>query len=158
MSANAAYAKKLQAKMLDLPSVALKAMAVNKAAGSSAVLNMALRQTVQDSGEAAFNWSLVWDGGSMPTFWPVESAGPVGDKWTSHRGAGHLTVINHVLSNEMAKVPSGKVESVTLINPIQDPKHESNAKIQQAGTHSVDKEVLNVIAKEAVDAYLLRSR
>ncbi len=155
MSTNSDYAKELQSKMLELPSVALKAMVVDRDVGASAILNMALRQTVQDSGEAAFNWSLVWDGGSKPMFWAVAGAGPVGEKWTSKRGAGHLTVINHVISRELSKIPSGHVESVSLVNPIADPKHENNAKIQQAGTSAVLPEALNAIAKRAVDAHLL---
>jgi len=142
---NQAYADELKKKLEELPSVGLKAAGI-------VALNTALSQTYQDSGEAAYNWSLAWDGEMMQPYRPVRGIAPVGEAYEK-RGMGHAEVVMAVMGEEGAKVPSTPF-SVRLYNPIPDPAHEFAAGVQTAGVMAVDTAALNLVAKVAIDAYI----
>ncbi len=148
-TANIAYAAQLKGKLLDLPSVGLKAAA-------PIALEQAAARTVQDSGEAAYNWDLAWDGKGMSQYVRVKGIHPVGEAWEK-RGTGHPDVVHAVTEEAEAAIPTEQVQSVTLYNPLDDPEHEFAADIQTAGTHAIDPSPMNHASEIAINAYLRRS-
>ena len=148
---NKAFAAKLKLKMLELPSVALKSNAMT-------VLEGALMKTIQDSGEAAYNWNIAWDGQAQVPYLNVKGVHPVGEPFEK-RGAGDAMVIHDVIAEEKANVPSDGeiVHKATVYNPIEDIAHERAADLEVAGTQAADPEELNSTAGKKVNAYFLRS-
>ena len=146
---NIGYANQLKNLMLDLPSVGIKAAA-------KIGLQEAAMKTQQDSGQAAFNWHLAWDGALNIPFLPSMGVTPVGSA-REHRGAGHRQVVNAVIVEEIARTPVGRVSFVRLYNPLEQKQYELNADLEMAGTHATDPAPMNSAAERASNAYL-RSR
>lgn len=144
-SDNRAYAKMLQGKLSAIPSVGLKAAA-------KVALQQALLQTLQDSGEAASNWNLAWNGETKRMYVFSKGFSPVGRE-REKRGFGDRRVVTYTYARELESAPEN-AESVVLYNPITDTKHEIYALIQSAGTHAEDPIPLGRAVEKAVNAYL----
>lgn len=154
MTANSDYAKKLIAALVPLPTAALKQAA-------SAAYSAMLMNTVQDSGQAAYNWKT-----SVNKLWrqPYDNRygqGPVGykgEKRSSYgSGVGPEVVVEDRERHFRDKLSEyTALSAVWIYNPIQDEEHEFHAGIQTAFGIGTAQDWLNSVSEVAANAELRR--
>lgn len=146
-SENNLYAQKLKSLFSAAPSVGLKAV-------TKVALQQALLQTHQDSGEAASNWHIAWNGETRRMYVFSKGVGAVG-KTGEKRGAEDRRVVLEVVSREVKRIPED-AEAAVLYNPLTDDAHEIHAMIEHAGVSAMDSMALTTAAERAINAHLRR--
>lgn len=152
MSKNSDYARELIDKFSQLPSVAAKAT-------GKAVYSAVLDNTIQDSGEAAFNWRAQIN---TPRRYPYESRRgvyPVGSTGDNRMGGFERDlVINYRYGDFIARLEGKEVKDLYIYNPIEDDDHAFHARLDQAAGIATDQNWMDSVAEGAVNAYLSRSK
>ena len=126
---NRRYAKQLTDSAMQLVDSAMK-VAVEKAHFD------AMAYTIQDSGNAAYNWNVSLNGTQRKSYDAVQGQGPVGrtgDK-RSASGAEVLLVINHNIGITKGLLGSATVvDTASIYNPMpQQWRHADNAVLEAA--------------------------
>lgn len=148
MSKNSNYAKALNKRLQGIPSVLAKA--VGKAA-YSAVLN----NTVQDSGEAAYNWRAQINTKRVFPFKSMKGRPPVGSAGDKRsRGFDRGIVIEERFSEFMDRLQGKGVKSIHIYNPIEDDEHAFFARLEEARGVADNAGWLSDVARGALNAYL----
>ena len=144
MSRNSDYAKKLTKLFSKLPTEAVKA-------ASKAAYVSILENTVQDSGQAAYNWHAQINTTRQYPYQYVYGVGPVGYKGDKRSSGFDRSIV----IDDRAKVgPAKDVRFVFIYNPMWDPDHAANAQLAMAIGLSTGRDWLDNVAEMRVNAYL----
>ncbi len=148
MSKNSDYAKFLNKRLHKMPSVL--AEAVGRAA-YSAVLN----NTVQDSGEAAYNWRAQINTNRVFPFKSMRGRPPVGSSGDKRsRGFDRSIVIEDRLSDFIGRLQGKKIKFIHIYNPLEDDDHAFHARLEEARGVADNAGWLSSVAREALNAHL----
>ena len=148
MSRNTKYAAELKKKLNLVPSVGAKAVA-------KAAYQAVLDNTVQDSGEAAYNWRAQINTARQYPYRFMRGQYPVGSTGEKRsRGFDRHIVINERMGDFVSRLGSKTVKFVLIYNPMEDPDHAVNAKLQWAQGIATNEGWLDEVAQRAIDAYL----
>jgi hypothetical protein len=148
MSKNSIEAARIIALLAPLPSKMLAAV-------STAVYKEVLLNTVQDSGEAAFNWRASVNDTSEIGFIASRGISPVGSSGDKRTLSGDTDeVVAFRLQEFLSKISSADLTDVHIYNPVPDPDHAANAKLSKARTASTGQDFMDDIAEKALNANL----
>ncbi len=144
MTVNSNYAKQLGKRFDRLPSEALRAV-------GRAVYTSVLNNTLQDSGEAAFNWRANINTVRIRPYIEQRGRPPVGSTGEKRSlGFDRFIVINYRLADFISRLGNKIIKTIFIYNPIEDSEHEARAKIQVAGAMSIGQDFLSDVAERAV--------
>ena len=148
MSKNTDEAARINALFEPLPSKMLAAV-------STEVYGKVLNLTVQDSGEAAFNWRAGVNGESETGFTFSVGSDPVGFKGEKRSLTGNAEVVVAFRMQEfLSKISSDNLTDVHIYNPITDADHAGNARLLISRTVATAQDFMNDIAEKALNANL----
>jgi hypothetical protein len=148
MSKNTDEAARINALFEPLPSKMLAAV-------STEVYRGVLSNTIQDSGEAAFNWFVGVNDTSEVGFISSRGRSPVGstgDKRSSSGGTEQ--VIDFKMQEFMTKISKVDLIDVHIYSAVPDPDHATNAELSKARTASTGQDFMDAIAEGALNANL----
>jgi hypothetical protein len=148
MSKNKSEAARINALFEPLPSKMLAAV-------STAVYKEVLLNTVQDSGEAAFNWRASVNDTSEIGFIASRGRSPVGSSGDKRTLSGDTDeVVAFRMQEFLSKISSDDLTAVHIYNPVPHPDHAANAKLSKARTASTGQDFMDAIAEGALNANL----
>jgi hypothetical protein len=148
MSKNTAEAARIIALLQPLPSKMLAAV-------SAVVYERALELTIQDSGEAAFNWRAAVNNESEHDFYDSVGRFPVGDKGEKRSSTGGTEiVVKFRIQDFLSKISTDNLTDVHIYNPLPGLSHAANARLSKARTVATAQDFMDDIAKRALNANL----
>jgi hypothetical protein len=148
MSKNTDEAARINALFEKLPSKMLAAVSVE-------VYEKVLNLTIQDSGEAAFNWRAGVNNESEIGFTPSAGRAPVGSKGDKRSLTGGAEVVVGFRMQEfLSKISSGNLTDVHIYNPVPSADHAANARLSISRAVATNQDFMDDIAERALNANL----
>jgi hypothetical protein len=148
MSKNSIEAARIIALLAPLPSKMLAAV-------STEVYEKVLNLTIQDSGEAAFNWRAGVNDESEIGFTFSVGKDPVGFKGEKRSLTGGAEVVVGFRMQEfLSKISTDNLTNVHIYNPITDADHAGNARLLISRAAATNQDFMDDIAEKALNANL----